>query len=566
MKWIFTALREDLAAIRRLHLQLSKARRRLVSLHLANAAILICQLATPFAVGAVIERLGHGEGFLAVMDQAAIALAMMAVTLSVSTFTQIHLSREAIHCANELRERMFVAATHRPASQASDQSASDLHARFTGDIGLISHLWPSGMATIARHLVMLALAAGALAYISWPLVLSISAFLPVAMVIFSGFSGRIRGLAARAQASLGLANGVLLESLQSVNQAQPAGSLPFHRRRLMQALQESGHRLHRARSSGALLGMSLGALPLLVSAVVWTIGASQINAGQLSAADLVAFVLVLSVLYGPINGLFSAASALAFEKAALVRILTVFDIEPLHSTHAVARAHLLEPMSTGPEIHVCDLHFSYGSRLLFDALSLRVPAGTCARLKGSNGSGKSTLMALIFDARGRHESNIRWNGLPMSDISVDERARLTGYLPQDILLYGDTLRNNIALGRPIRDEDILSLAKALGMSDLLGTDGAGLDAMLTEAGSNLSGGQRQRVGLLRTLIGRPRILLLDEPEKNLDQQALASLVEYLRLSKGHCTCVLATHSTAFDPVVDQTLYMDSLVAVRVPHE
>lgn len=175
-------------------------------------------------------------------------------------------------------------------------------------------------------------------------------------------------------------------------------------------------------------------------------------------------------------------------------------------------------------------------------------------------------MALIFDARGRHESNIRWNGLPMSDISVDERARLTGYLPQEILLYSDTLRNNIALGRPIRDEDILSLGKALGMSDLLGTDGAGLNAMLTETGSNLSGGQRQRVGLLRTLIDRPRILLLDEPEKNLDQQALASLVEYLRLLKGHCTCILATHSTAFDPVVDQTIYMDSLVAMRGPHE
>jgi ABC-type bacteriocin/lantibiotic exporter with double-glycine peptidase domain len=565
MKRIFTALREDFAAIRRLHKQLSKARRRLLGLHIANAAILICQLATPFAVGAVIERLGHGEGFLAVMDQAAIALTMMAVTLLMSTFTQIHLSREAISCANELRERMFVAATHRPASQASEQSASDLHARFTGDIGLISHLWPAGMATIARHLIMLVLAAAALAYISWPLVLSISAFLPVAMVIFSGFSGRIRGLAAQAQASLGMANGVLLESLQSVNQAQPAGSLPFHRRRLMQALQESGHRLHRARSSGALLGLSLGALPLLVSTVVWTIGASQINAGQLSAADLVAFVLVLSVLYGPINGLFSAASALAFEKAALVRILSVFDIEP-QSMRAVTVPPVLDPISVGPQIDVRDLNFSYGNRVLFNAISLTVAAGTCARLEGSNGSGKSTLMALFFDARGQHERNIRWNGRPMSDVSVDERARLTGYLPQDILLYSDTLRNNIALGRPLDDEDIVSLAKTLGMADLLGADAAGLDAMLTETGSNLSGGQRQRVGLLRTLIGRPRILLLDEPEKNLDQQALASLVEYLRLAKGDCTCILATHSTAFDPVVDQTICMDDLVAVGAPHD
>lgn len=308
MRRLFKSLGEDLAAVRRLHLQLSRARRRLLGLHAANAAILACQLATPFAVGAVVERLGRGDGFLAVMDQAAIALAMMAITLSVSTFAQIHMSREAIACANELRERMFVAATHRPASQSADQSTSDLHARFTGDIGLVSHLWPAGMATIARYLAMLALAAGALAYISWPLVLSIAAFLPVAMVIFSGFSGRIRNLAAQAQSSLGLANGVLLETLQSANQAQPSGTVPFHRSRLMLALHDSGHQLQRARSSGALLGMSLGALPLMVSAVVWTVGASQINAGQLSAADLVAFVLVLSVLYGPINGLFSAAS------------------------------------------------------------------------------------------------------------------------------------------------------------------------------------------------------------------------------------------------------------------
>lgn len=175
-------------------------------------------------------------------------------------------------------------------------------------------------------------------------------------------------------------------------------------------------------------------------------------------------------------------------------------------------------------------------------------------------------MTLFFDARSRHDGDILWNCRPMSGFSVDERARLTGYLPQEILLYSDTLRNNIAMGRPVRDEEILSLAHALGMSDVLGKDDAELDAMLTEAGSNLSGGQRQRVGLLRTLIGRPHILLLDEPEKNLDQQTLASLVDYLRQAKGHCTCILATHCAAFDPIVDQTIDMDSAVGADVVHE
>jgi ABC-type bacteriocin/lantibiotic exporter with double-glycine peptidase domain len=108
------------------------------------------------------------------------------------------------------------------------------------------------------------------------------------------------------------------------------------------------------------------------------------------------------------------------------------------------------------------------------------------------------------------------------------------------------------MGRPISDDQIMQLARELELEEFLRSWPGQLDSAILEGGRNLSGGQKQRLGLLRTLVGSPAIVLLDEPEKNLDHQSLGALVDYVKGLKQRCTCVIATHCSAFDAVVDMT--------------
>ena len=120
------------------------------------------------------------------------------------------------------------------------------------------------------------------------------------------------------------------------------------------------------------------------------------------------------------------------------------------------------------------------------------------------------------------------------------------------------MRNNILLGRTISDEVITELCERLGLMNFLYLWPQGLDTSIEEGGRNISGGERQRIGLLRTLLVKSPILLLDEPEQNLDAQVLECLIDYLKEIKQFSTCVLITHSEAFDEIIDHSLNFDFL--------
>lgn len=553
-----TAARPSWRVIRSFHAAIDFPRRRITGFLALNLAILCCQLPTPFVVSRIINALGSGGNLPDVLPLVGAALALMLATLMLSTWVQIVITQQTLHFGLSLRARMFADLVDNPTSNDDERPVSDMHARFGNDVGMLAHLWPTGIATNLRHGLTLLLAAAALLYISVPLTLCIAGFLPLAILLFRYFGRRLSVLAAQAQAGLGAANGVLLESLHSAGLAQILGTRSFHLERLRGALEASNQTLYRARVCSAMMGFALGVLPLLVSAVIWIVGGQNVHQGDLTAGDLVAFALVLSILYAPINGLFSAASGVIFEYAALLRILDILKLVPrrLARKNAVLAVDVATPSVSaavsGPAgISLQGVSFARGERQLFDNLNLDIPAGACVALEGRNGTGKSTLMTLIFGAQPDLWSRILLHGVPLAGIDPTGRSRMFGYLPQDVMIYSDTLRNNVAMGRDISDEAIFGLASELGLKEFLLEWPDHLDTSIQEGGRNLSGGQKQRIALLRALSGSPPILLMDEPEQTLDQQSLADLVSYLQRIKHRSTCVIATHCESFRSIVDR---------------
>ena len=186
-----------------------------------------------------------------------------------------------------------------------------------------------------------------------------------------------------------------------------------------------------------------------------------------------------------------------------------------------------------------------------------VPAGACVSIVGGNGTGKSTLVSILCGLEAPTSGSVWLNGTPFDTLAPDYLPRHLGYLPQDIMIFGDTLRMNISMGRPLPDERLHAAFAALGLTGFLAEWPLGLDSVIDEGGRKLSGGQKQKIALLRAVANQPAMLVLDEPENNLDTQALAALVAYLERVKGRCTVLLVTHGDAFDRLVDASVNLSA---------
>lgn len=517
-----------------------------------NIMLLGLQMPTPFVISSIVNRLANGGAVSGVLPLITLALSLMLGSLIVGAWIRLEATRQALDAAVCLRLHLLCEVMKSHALGLPVQVISELHARFTNDIGAIQNLWPAGRVFVFRHIITIVAAVAALFYIDLILTLTISVFLPIAIICFHYFGIRLSALAEVTQRQNGFSNGVLLESITAAPLAIMSGTDKFHARRLY----NSQHSLRNAMICSfrwsIAMDVSLSALPVIISAVIWALGSSDAYKGKHTAGDLVSFALILSILYGPISNLLSLSSAVIVEGVSLRRLLELMQ-EATGKTTALAYMQAFHQTEKPASIKLDALIYERDGVRLFNDFSVVIAPGNCVALRGANGSGKSTLIELIYGSQPTLASKIFINGIPLSILDIETRHRIFSFLPQDVMVFSDTLRNNIALGRPVTDENIKALCERLGMLDFIHQWPQQLDTWIEEGGRNISGGERQRIGLLRTLVLRTPILLLDEPEQNLDLKTLRCLVAYLKEIKESCTCLLVTHSDVFDEVLNQTI-------------
>jgi ABC-type multidrug transport system fused ATPase/permease subunit len=536
-----------LVGIRNLHSYLAASRPRLISFFVLNLVLIAIQLSMPIVAGRVVNALTSGQELLDVWGYLVVALLLMLSTLSLSSWLQFE-----SWCQNSAYSQALIMAMYKKllsadTNDSKNSKQSDLQVRFSSDVGVLAHLWPTGCVIAARQVLTILVAAAVLLHISWQLALSIGIFLPLAVSIFRHFSKKLSFLAQSARAGIASTNGILLESLAAHGLAVASGTEAYHLDRLRNSLKLTQGKIQKTQVYSTKMGVSLGLLPIAITGMIWLVGGFQVQQAILTTGDLAAFALVLSVLYSPINGLFTASSAIVFEAAALRRIIEILNLPKLRSSRisSVYKKNFDIP----PSIALQRLCFNREGRELFREFSLNIPAASIASIKGENGVGKTTLLSLIFGVYPAQANKVFFNEKPLSEYDIAHTLSIS-YLPQDVMLFSDSVRNNIILGRNIPDHAIWRLACNLQLESFFECWSGQLDAQIEEGGRNLSGGERQRIGLMRALIGEPAILLMDEPEQNLDQQSVVGLLKYLEQIKGKITCVLVTHSNSFDNIVD----------------
>jgi len=299
---------------------------------------------------------------------------------------------------------------------------------------------------------------------------------------------------------------------------------------------------------------NLGAsITVLTTVLMTTVGALAIINQDMTMGQLIAANMLSGRLMGPLNQLVNTWRGFNGFIQSVERLGEAFAAE---SERSESEVQLGSP--TG-DISVENVSFSFapGMPPVVDRLSIRFPPGGVHALVGRNGSGKTTLVKLVQGLYKPTEGRVLLDGADISQFTRRELAEWIGYVPQESLLFEGTIRDNIAHRCPdASDDEIIRAATAAGVHHFIIDLADGYGSDIGEAGRRLSGGQRQRIAIARALVGKPPVLILDEPSSSLDRHAEIELRETITaLAKQH-TVIVVTHSPILLAACDNLVALD----------
>ncbi len=310
------------------------------------------------------------------------------------------------------------------------------------------------------------------------------------------------------------------------------------KRRFLTGVDETNRIVVRGVGRDTRVGAVRNLVAMLARIAALALGGWLVIRGEVTVGTLVAFLGYVGGLFGPVEGLTGIYQTL---RKASVSLETIFSILDARDTLCDAPNAKPVPALRG-EVEFDRVSFAYQSDApVLKGIDLKVRPGELVALVGPSGAGKSTMMALLQRLYDPTEGAIRVDGLDLRELRQRDLRRQIGVVLQDALLFNDTIRNNIAYGRPgASQKEIEAAARAANAHDFIMQLPQGYDTLVGERGGVLSGGERQRVAIARALLKDPPILILDEATSALDAESEALVQEALtRLIRGRTTFVIA---------------------------
>lgn len=283
--------------------------------------------------------------------------------------------------------------------------------------------------------------------------------------------------------------------------------------------------------------------------VIYAVGAYLAITHQSSAGIMIAASIIMGRALAPIDQAMAAYKQSLEARSAHKRI--VASLKAAQTQEAMPL-----PVPHGA-VAVEDMAFSLGETGILKDISFRVRPGTALAIIGPSGSGKSTLCKLLLGIWPASSGTIRLDGADIRSWDSEKLGAYLGYLPQDVDLFAGTVAENIARMGEVDAEQVVRAAQLAGVHELILKLPKGYDTPIGDYGQGLSGGQRQRIGLARALYGAPCVVVLDEPNSNLDEEGEARLMQCLkRLRLAGKTVILVAHKPAVLAAMDEILVLD----------
>lgn len=476
-------------------------------------------LVFPKLIGNIIEVIEGKSAFS--INQITLILFVVLVFQAIFSFFRIYLfTKVSERTMLDIRRDVFSKIITLPVSFLEQRRVGELTSRITSDVAQLQGLLSFTIAEIFRQIATLVVGLGILFYTSWKLTLFMLATFPL-LVIASVFFGRyMRRLSKKAQDQLAAANVVAEETLQSVNVVKAFTNEHLEVKRYETILEKVVMlSMEAAAFRGGFVSFIIFALFGGIVGVVWY-GAGLVESGEFGLSDLFTFILYTTFIGASISGMGDLYAQINKTIGASERIFEILEEKP-EITLAESERPLQEPV-TG-NISYQDVHFSYPSRKdlpVLRGLSLEVKAGEKIALVGYSGAGKSTIIQLLMRFYEYDSGHIVIDGKPITQYGISELRKNIAIVPQEVMLFGGSIYENISYGRPSATrEEVYEAARKAHATEFIASFPDKFDTIVGERGIKLSGGQRQRIAIARAVLKDPKILILDEATSSLDAES-----------------------------------------------
>lgn len=442
----------------------------------------------------------------------------------------------------DLRKEVYTRMIQLPMDFFAKRRVGELSSRLSADLSQIQDAMTLMLAEILRGILTLIIGIGLIFYISHKLTLVMLSVIPVIIIVAVIFGRKIRGLSKEAQDNLANSNTVVQETLQGIANVKAFSNEWFERKRYADSLGKVVQlAIRNGKYRGSFISFLLFALFGTIVFVVWY-GVGLMQKGELSFGDLTAFVIYTTFVGGSMAGFADLYSQLQKTIGSTQRVREVLKEAIEHVE--IERSILAETDKILGGVRFANVSFSYPSRSEIKVLhevNLECKPGEQIALVGPSGAGKSTIVSMLLRFYQPEQGQIFLDDRPADDISLSALRKQMAFVPQDVLLFGGSIRENIAYGNPEATEvQIMEAARQANAHEFIERFPEGYDTLVGERGVKLSGGQRQRIAIARAILKNPVILILDEATSSLDSASEQLVQEALEnLMKNRTSFVIA---------------------------
>ncbi len=454
----------------------------------------------------------------------------------------------------EVRGELFSHLQRLSLSFHNKRKSGDLIMRVTGDIGRLKQVAITALMPLLAQAVTLVAMLGVMVWMNWRLSLIGLAIVPLFVLTTRRIGGKIRRVARRQRENKGEMGATATEALGAIRVVQALSLERIHQRTFAAANRSDLRKGVKAKRLAARLIGTTGVLIAIATAVALWYGTTLVTSGELTTGQLIVFLAYLGRAFRPLRNLAKYSGRIAKAAASAERIVEILDVTPLIRN----RPGAVEAPGSITAVSFEDVTFGYEpEHTALEVFSLDARQGQVMVLAGPSGAGKSTVLNLLLRLYDPDSGRVTINGHDIRDYTIESLRRRVAVVPQENVLFGVSVRDNIAFGAPgATEEQIVAVARQARAHEFIIDLPKGYDTVLGERGETLSEGQRQRIAIARGLIRGAPIVVLDEPTASLDNENNRLVREVLReLSRGRITFIIA-HDLSVIQEENIVLYLD----------
>ncbi len=456
-----------------------------------------------------------------------------------ATYAQSNLlSYVGFRIVADMQNRLFAHLMRMDLAFFHATTTGRLVSRLTNDVNLMRSTVSSSLTSLGKDTLSVIFLIGVTFYQDWMLASVAFVVFPIAILPVVRLGRRMRRVTANTQEHMGQFMTLLEQSFMGIRVVKTYGMEPYERKKIVAITETIVRLLYKAARTRAASGPIMETLGGVAIVIVLLYGGSRVIDGETTPGAFFSFITALLMAYQPIKSLASLNANIQEGLAAAQRIFDLLAITPT----IAEKPDALEPPSMGGTIRFEHVFFTYdGGKTALDDLTLDVPAGRTVALVGTSGAGKSTVLNLIPRFYDTTDGRILVDNVDVRDMSLESLRSRIALVSQEVVLFDDSVRANIAYGRfGATDEEIEAAARAAAAHDFIMAMPQGYDTLVGEQGVRLSGGQRQRLSIARAILKNAPILLLDEATSALDTESEKQVQAALhRLMQGRTTVVIA---------------------------